>query len=158
MTSTCGDARNTGDVISNGARSTSAYVVTIPRSAISRARTCCGSAPSTGSNVVIARRFVQRLDDAPPLDVGKRLAGHPADLGEPLADLLGPGGQILAQRDRIANACSHIGLTLFEALRYVSGKSPLRWGQPRPQALREIRPNARNPTPRGPATHLREEL
>jgi hypothetical protein len=32
----------------------SAYVVTIPRSAISHDRTFCGSAPSSGVNVVMA--------------------------------------------------------------------------------------------------------
>ena len=44
---------STGACSSNGARCTSAYVVTIPRSAISHDRTFCGSAPSSGVNVVM---------------------------------------------------------------------------------------------------------
>ncbi len=41
-------------------------------------------------------RFVDRLDHPPSLDVGERLAGHPAHLGEPFTDLLGSGRQIVA--------------------------------------------------------------
>lgn len=63
-------------------------------------------------------RLVERFDHPPALDVGQRGAGHPAELREPLADLLGSRGQVFPQRHRIAHACSDIRLTELQALHH----------------------------------------
>ena len=97
----------------------------MPRSAISHARTCCGSAPSVGRQRGDRGRLVERLDHPPALDVGQRGAGHPAELGQPGADLLGPGGQVLPQRHRIAHARSDIGLAQFQALHHRNAAGPI---------------------------------
>ena len=130
----------------------------MPRSAISHARTFCGSAPSTGANVVIAVGSSSGSTTRQPLTSASAVAGHPADLGQPVADLLRPGGQMLTERNRIAHARSDIRLAVFEALHHRYGRPHSGGGSRGLSRCARSGRIARKPTPRGPAIHLRDEL
>ena len=88
----------------------------MPRSAISHARTRCGSAPAVAARVVIAVGFVDGLDDPPSVDAGQRGARQPAQLGQPGADVLRARRKVFTERHRKTNARSKIGLTVLQAL------------------------------------------
>ena len=135
--STCGDARSTGAASSKGARCTSAKVVTMPRSAISQARTRCGSAPSVAARVVIEVGSSTGSTTRHPSTSASVVAGQPAQLGQPGANVLGTSSQMFAERDRKANACSDIGFTVLQPFHHRQRQVPLRRRQPRPKPFRQ---------------------
>jgi hypothetical protein len=139
--STCGDTRSTGACSSNGARCISAYVVTIPRSAISHDRTFCGSAPSSGVNVVMAVGSPTGSTTRPAGHTGQRGAGRVAQLRQPRADPIRAGCQVFAERDRIPHARSDIGVAGLQPLQHGQRQIPVRRRQPGSQPLRQRGPD-----------------
>ena len=54
--------------------------------------------------------LVGRLHDVPPGDAGQHAASHRTDLDQTATDVLGPGGDVLAESDRKTNSCSDVRL------------------------------------------------
>ena len=145
--STCGDTRSTGACSSNGARCTSAYVMTIRRSAISHDHLLRVGAVELGQRRD-GRRPSDRLDDSPAGHIGQRGPGRLAQLRQPRAGPIRAGCQMFAERDRIPHGRSDIGVAVLQPLQHGQRQIPVRRRQPRSQPLRQI---ARTPTPRGRA-------
>ena len=154
VASTCGDNRSTGPVSSNGARATSATVVTIWCSSINRFRTAWGSDAVGRYQRGDGRRFPDRFDHAPTHDPVQHGPGGRSDTRQPPTDPLRSGGQVLAQRQRIADAGSEIGLVQTETLHRRQGKVPLRGWQPTLQSLGHGRSHGEESDTPGPGHPL----
>jgi hypothetical protein len=138
--STCGDTRSTGACSSNGARCISAYVVTIPRSAISHDRTFCGSAPSSGVNVVMAVGSPTGSTTRQPATSASAVRVAWPSSASRARIRSGPAARC-SPSDRIPHARSDIGVAVLQPLQHGQRQIPVRRRQPRSQPLRQRGPD-----------------